>query len=459
MLNKNEKIELTIIDITFDGLGVGKYSDAEVSNFTVFVKNALIGDVIDCHIVKVLAHHAFGIIEKIIVPSVDRITPACKSFPKCGGCTFQNLSYQAELEYKKKNVIAAFNANYRKEYPQVDNTVPSPSITGYRNKVQYPISADGTFGFYAKKSHRTENVDGCILQPELFGEILTITEEFIKKYNISVYNEVTGTGLIRHLYLRQAPNTNETLVCIVINGKDLPHKQQLVSELIKIKEISSIILNINMQKTNVVLGRECRLLWGYDYITDELCGLKLRISPLSFYQINSKQAENIYKFAGEIAEITDKDVLLDLYCGTGTIGLSLAKRVKKIIGIEIIKSAIDNAIFNAEQNNISNAEFYCGDASDSIDIISKLDDQSKPSIIIVDPPRKGLDEKTINTINTLLPEKLIYISCNPATQARDIALINNDNSYFINSITPFDMFPRTSHVETVILMSRIEKEI
>jgi len=454
VIKKNDKIELQITDVTFDGLGVAKYSDSEANSFVIFVKNAIIGDHIDCHITKVLAKHAYGIIDRIIQPSPDRINPACGSFTKCGGCTYLNTKYESELIYKHRAVKAAFRNNYAKPIPEIAPVVPSPQISGYRNKVQYPISQDGVFSFYAKRSHRPQRINGCLLQPECFEAITSAVENYISSHNVSCYNEETGNGLIKYLYIRRAPSTGETMVCIVINGKNLPHKEQLTTELSKIDGVTSIYMNINTAQTNVILGKECVLLWGSEYITDVLCGLKFRISPLSFYQINSQQAERIYTDVAKKAGIAKDDVLLDLYCGIGTIGLSLASKVKKVIGIEIVQSAVENAYDNAFINKIKNADFFCSDASNALKILTEGDKETRPTAIIVDPPRKGLDAKTIAAVKEFKPRVLAYISCNPPTQARDLALINDNDEYEITDITPYDMFPRTGHVENLLILKR-----
>lgn len=449
MLEKNLIVEVSVIDISNEGFGIAKYSDDTLNDFVIFIKNALVGDIVDCKIVKVLTHYAFGIIDRIIEPSPNRITPACPSFSKCGGCNFLNCTYEEELRIKKKNLENIFKINYGTDIPEISPVVPSPEITKYRNKVQYPISSDGHFSFFSKHSHRTQDVSGCVLHPELFKKISQIIENHIHKYNISCYDETRGSGLIRNLYIRQAPKTGETMVCLVVNGNDIPHKKQLVQELSLIPEIVSIYLNINRKDTNVVLGHEFILLWGKEYIVDNLCGLSFCISPDSFYQINSRQTEQLYNFVKESVPWDPDEVLLDLYCGIGTIGLTLAEKVKEVVGIEIVGNAVKNAERNKRINNMDNISFICNDVGKAIN-----DLQKKPSSIIVDPPRKGLDGNTIQKIKEVLPKHLIYISCNPATLTRDLSIINSEKDYSITSITPFDMFPRTCHVECVTMMTK-----
>lgn len=455
MINKNDIIELSITDMTFEGMGVAKYSDDDLSNFVIFIHNAVIGDIADCRIVKVLKNHAYAIIEKIIKPSDDRIHSACSFFSKCGGCTYQNINYETELKYKKNCISHSYKHNYPDYQCDIEDVVPSPSIIGYRNKIQYPLSLEGKFGFYAKRSHRIVPVDHCNLQDDDFGAIIEAVEKYIKRFGIVPYDETTGKGLLRHLYLRKAPSTDEIMVCLVATGSNLPHKEQLTSALSSCKNVKSIFLNINKADTNVILGRECIPIWGKDEITDELCGLKFNISPLSFYQINSEQTENLYNYIINSGMLSKEDILLDICSGIGTISLIAAKKVKHVFGVEIVGQAVNNAYENAALNKIENVNFFRCDMKE----ISTLDSQFKkigdPTVIIVDPPRKGLSEETIEAIKHYLPEKFIYISCNPATQARDISKLNKDKKlYEINKIKPFDMFPRTGHVESVALMSR-----
>lgn len=444
--------------MTFEGLGVARYSDEDIKGFVVFIHNAVVGDIIDCRIVKVLTKMAYGIIENIISPSEDRIAPACPYFPKCGGCTHMNAKYETELKYKKNCVAAAFKNNCPGTDILPEDTVPSPVTRNYRNKIICPLSEDLKFGFFARHSHRIIPVENCCLQDEDFEPIIRTTEEFIRKYDLSAYNEKTGTGLIRNLYLRKAHATGEIMVCLVINGSDIPHKEQFTTMISACKGVESIYININRKMTNVVLGKTCVHLWGKESITDILCGLKFRIAPLAFYQINSEQTENLYRFVAENAGLTKNDTVIDLYCGIGTIGLSIADRVKSVLGIEVVEQAVNNACENTELNKIKNAEFYPAKAENLVEVIRSLPKFKEPDAIIVDPPRKGLGEQTIAAVLELAPKKLIYISCNPATQARDIAMLNKDNpTYEIKRITPFDMFPRTGHVESVVFLTNTEK--
>lgn len=455
MLNKNDIVELTVTDMTFEGLGVAKYTNDDLLDFVVFIHNAVIGDVADCKIVKVLKNHAFAIIDKIIMPSPDRVHSLCPSFSKCGGCTYQNINYETELKYKKNCIIHAFKCNYPDYDCEITDVVPSPVINGYRNKVQYPLSSDKKFGFFAKRSHRIVEVEKCNLQDEDFSKIISVVEKFIKDFNIQPYDEITKTGLVKHLYLRKAHSTGEIMVCLVTTNSNLPHKEQFTSAVSACKNVKSIYLNINKRFDNVILDKNCILIWGSEDITDILCGLKFKISPLAFYQINSVQAENLYNYIAKCGILSQEDILLDICSGIGTITLAMSKFVKHAYGVEIVKDAVNNAYDNAYLNKISNAEFFHCDMSRISSLNEQFDKNGKPTVIIADPPRKGLSDEAVETIKTFLPEKLIYISCNPSTQARDIAKLNAEEKlYKIISIKPFDMFPRTGHVESVAIMLR-----
>lgn len=455
MLNKNDIIELTVTDMTFEGMGVAKYSGDGLCDFVIFIHGAVMGDVADCRIVKVLKKHAFAIIEKIIVPSDDRIHAVCPVFSKCGGCTYQNINYETELRYKRKCIQNAFRCNYPDFGGEIPEVVASPVITGYRNKVQYPLSEDGSFGFFAKRSHRIVKVDRCNLQDPSFGSIIKAVEEYIKEFGIHPYDEKTGTGLLRHLYLRKAHSTGEIMVCLVATSSNLPHKEQLTSALSACEGVTSIYLNVNKNQGNVILGRECIPIWGNEAINDILCGLKFKISPLSFYQINSAQTENLYSYIANSGFLSKDDVLLDICSGIGTISLIMASKVKHVYGIEIVEQAVNDAYQNAAANKITNADFFRCDMGKIDSLEHHFKKTGAPTVMIADPPRKGLSEETVEAIKKYLPEKFIYISCNPATQARDLALLNKEEKlYEITEMRPFDMFPRTGHVENVVFMSR-----
>ncbi len=447
-VQKNQDIELKIDGITTQGWGVGHYN-----GLAVFVANTAIGDTIIAHIIKAKKNYAIAKLLKIITPAADRYEPDCSVFSQCGGCSFRHITYDSELKIKYKRVEDSFL-----RIGHIDIT-PQPvigceMIDGYRNKAQYPVSFDGELkiGFYAPNSHRIVGCKDCKLQPDEFTTALNIFEDFIKQYNISVYNEKENSGLLRHIYLRKAISTGEILACAVINGKSLPNADKL-AELLKnnIPMLKGFVININQQDTNVILGEKCKTIWGQDYITDILCGCKFKISILSFYQVNSVQAEKLYEKAREYAHLSKNDVLLDLYCGTGTIGITMASDVKKLIGVEIIEQAVEDAKVNAKLNGIENATFICGDASDATKELEKTGE--KPNVVLVDPPRKGLSKEVIETVANMQPKRIVYISCDPATLARDCEIFEG-LSYKVQEVTPVDMFPRTAHVECVCLLTR-----
>lgn len=449
MLKKNEEFNLKITGYTSEGGGVGKFDGQ-----AVFVENTAIGDEILCHIIKAKNTYAIGKAMKIIKPSKSRIEPECEAFKSCGGCSFAHIKYEEELKAKEQKVIDAFK-RIGGISPKFAPIIPSPETTRYRNKAQYPVRRENgilNIGFYAKKSHRVIDGGDCLLQPVEFTEIIEVFRKWINDNNITVYSENTNLGLLRHIYLRKAFATDEIMVCVVINGKTLPCYENLLSELKSVDGFKTLVLNMNRQNTNVVLGDECISLYGDGYITDILCGVKVKISPLSFYQVNRNGAERLYNKAAEYAGLTGEEDILDLYCGTGTIGLSMAQKVKSLIGVEIIPEAIEDAKTNAELNNIKNARFICGDASLAAEKLK--DDGITPQVIILDPPRKGCAEELLKTVAQINPQKIVYVSCDPATLARDCARLL-ELGYAVNEVTPVDMFPRTSHVESVALLEKI----
>ncbi len=447
-MKKNDIVELNIVDITLDGSGVGK-----LDGLAVFVPNAVTGDVLLVKILKVKSNLAYGKIEEIITPSPLRQNTDCSISQRCGGCSFRHITYAAELNIKENTVKNNF-----KRLARID-VLLEPIFSGeqyrYRNKAQYPVSVvdgDVKVGFYSNHTHRVVPCENCLLQPEEFSKIADVIVNFIKKYNISVYNEADKQGLVRHLYLRKAVETKQIMVCLVINGNDLPYSDELVKALRQADYgITSVMLNHNLRDTNVIMGDKCTVLYGDDHITDVLCGVKVKISPLSFYQVNHFVAEKLYEKAAEYVEPNDKTII-DLYCGAGTIGLSMAKKAKKIYGVEIVPEAVEDAKFNAKENGIDNAEFFCGDAKEAANELKTIG--VKPDAVIVDPPRKGCDVELINIIcEDFSPSRVVYVSCDPATLARDCKLFA-EKGYKVIKAAPFDMFPRTGHVETVALLEK-----
>ena len=449
MLKKNDEIQLTVKSCTVQGSGVCDYN-----GMTVFVRGAVTGDHVIAHIIKVKKTYAVGIIKKITQRSPIRIKPQCAVSEKCGGCCFAHISYDAELEIKQKQV----EDNFRR-IGGLDVTIkpiiPSPDSSRYRNKAQYPVGSDGKFasiGFYAPMTHRIIDCADCYLQPEDFKKVVDIFRDWIRERKISVYDEVAHKGILRHIYLRKGFVTGEIMVCLVANSRDVPFTDELIETLkAEVEGLRSVILNVNTKNTNVVLGSECITLYGSDYITDELCGLKFNISPLSFYQVNHDGAEILYNKAKEYAALTGKESLIDLYCGTGTIGLTMAREAGQLVGVEIIEQAVENAKKNAELNGIENSRFICGDASKAAEIL--LQEGIKPDVVILDPPRKGCDGALVETVSKMSPERIVYVSCDSATLARDCARFLEEG-YKVEEATPVDMFPRTGNVETVVLLSQ-----
>ncbi len=446
VLNKNDEIRLTVTTLTSMGSGLGRFND-----MAVFVDGAAPGDELLVHIIKVKKNYAVGKIKKILRKADCRIDSDCIHDSRCGGCAYRHISYSKELEIKKQTVTDALQRIGGLDI-EAEEILSIKEPVHYRNKAQIPIGLgpDGeiNIGFYSKRTHRIINSDNCLLQSEDFHAIISGIRKYIAESSVMVYDEKTGKGLLRHIYLRQAKKTKEIMVCLVINGDSIPKKQNLINRLTALDEnIKSIVLNINKKNTNVILGDECITLWGSDFIEDELCGLKFRISPLSFYQVNPKGTELLYNKAKEYAELTGKETLLDLYCGTGTIGLTMADKVKSLIGVEIIPQAIDNAKENAALNSITNARFICDDATGAAKTL--YDEGIRPDVVILDPPRKGCSADVVKTVSDMQPDRIVYVSCDPATLARDLALFG-EQGYETKKVTAVDMFPRTTHVETVV---------
>lgn len=443
LLNKNDDIELDIDSVSLTGSGVGRYN-----GLAVFVPATAPGDRIRAHIIKAKKSFAVGKCTEILVPSSDRTENDCPAYPGCGGCSFRHMSYDAELALKYDAVREAFA-----RIGGIDITprsiIGAQSPDGYRNKAQYPVGRENgelKIGFYSRRSHRIVDCRACRLAPPEFETILNIVAEWIEKYNISVYDEAEKCGAVRHIYLRKAFATGEIMLCIVSAQRLLPHTDELVSALSDIGGIKSILININPDDTNAVLGSECIMLKGDGCITDVLCGVRVHISPLSFYQVNREQAEKLYRKAADYAEPEKAGLLLDLYCGAGTIGLSMADRAAELIGVEAVAPAVEDARRNTAANGITNAQFICADAGEAAEKL--LSEGRRPDVVILDPPRKGCSEQTINAAAKMSPDRIVYVSCDPATLARDCAAFRA-LGYEVAEATPVDLFPRTAHVETV----------
>ena len=448
---KNTTIEIDITDLNNLGCGVGRY-DGKV----VFVKGAVKGDRVSARIIKENKSFLVGKLEEVKVSSPMRIEKdECDAPLSCGGCVYRHVTYECELALKREYVENAFRKAGISDVEVLD-TLCAGRSGGYRNKAQYPVTKtkDGIrAGFYASKTHNIVPAEHCAIQSPLFEPIVKAVCEFATKRNISAYDEESGRGLLRHIYLRIGERTGQIMLCIVINGDELPYSDELVCCVReKFEGITGILLNINKKNTNVVLGDKYKLLWGCDHIEDELCDLRFKISPASFYQINRDGAELLYGKARELASLTGDELLLDLYCGTGTIGLSMARSVRHLIGIEIVPSAVECATENARANGIDNADFICADAG-SKEVILDATGGVRPDVVVIDPPRKGSTRELIETLSRLDVPKVVYVSCDADTLARD-CVIFREFGYKMGDVQPVDMFPRTGHVESVVCLTR-----
>ena len=453
-VKKNEEYIVDIIDNGFEGEGIAK-----INNFIIFIPNSIKGEKVKVLIVKVLSSHAFGKVIEIIQKSENRIESDCKTYKRCGGCSLRHIQYAETLNMKRNAVQSLVNKTLQTKI-KVEETLGMENPYHYRNKAQYPVGIDKegkpVIGVFANRTHEIIPIEKCLIQDEQTEEISKYIVNYIAENHISIYNENTRKGLVRHIVTKIGKKTNEIMVVIVINGNEIPNEKKFVETLVgKFPKIKTIVKNINEKNTNVILGEKNITMYGKGYIEDKLGELTFKISPLSFYQVNPVQAEKLYTIGVESANITKKDVVFDLYCGIGTISLFMAKYAKKVYGIEIVKQAVEDAAQNAKMNGIENAEFIAGDVEEVLDDLIN-NKKIIPDIVMVDPPRRGLDKMSIQNILKIKPKKLVYISCNPATLVRDLKEL--EESYEINSIKPVDMFPFTSHVECVALIGRKDNE-
>lgn len=450
---KNDLVTLEISDIGVDGEGIGK-----AEGFTVFVKDAVIGDTVVAKIMKAKKNFGYGRLMEIVKPSPYRVEPECALARQCGGCQLQALSYEKQLEFKEKKVrghlerIAGFT------------DIPMEPIIGmeypyhYRNKAQFPVgrNKDGKIvtGFYAGRTHSIIENRDCALGVSVNKEVLDRVIAYMEKYDVEPYDEVSGTGLVRHILVRYGFFTGEVMVCLIINGVKLPAEDKLIESLCEIKGMTSITLNVNREKSNVILGKRLIRLWGQAYITDKIGDVSYQISPLSFYQVNPYQTQKLYAKALEYAGLTGEETVWDLYCGIGTISLFLAQQAKFVRGVEIVPQAIEDARRNAELNGIENVEFFVGKAEEVLP-----EEYEKhgvyADVIVVDPPRKGCDEVLLRTIVVMKPKRVVYVSCDSATLARDLKYLCEEG-YKVEKVCPVDQFGNTVHVETVVLMSKVK---
>lgn len=442
-VKKNEKYTVDIIDNGYNGEGIAK-----IEGFTVFIPNAIKGEKVRIVIVKVLTSHAFGKIVEILEKSKHRKESECTTYKRCGGCSLRHIEYEQTLKMKQNAVQSLVNKTLKNKV-KVQEMLGMENPQNYRNKAQYPvgINKEGkpVMGVFANRTHEIIPINDCFIQNKETEKIAKFIFDFVVENNISIYNEITRKGLIRHIVTKIGKKTNEIMCIIVINGIEMPKEKELVEAVTsKFQNVKSIVKNINMKNTNVILGKENINLYGEGYITDKLGEYIFKISPLSFYQVNPVQAEKLYNIAVEKAKISKDDVVFDLYCGIGTISLFMAKYAKKVYGIEIVEEAIDSAKENARTNGIDNTEFIAGDVEEVLnDLINTK--SIIPDIVMVDPPRRGLDNKSIENILKIKPKRLVYISCNPATLVRDLKKL--EEMYDIDSMKPVDMFPYTNGIE------------
>lgn len=452
MLSKNKEYVVDIVDIGQGGVGIGKYE-----GFTVFVEGGLIQDKVKVRINKSKKNYAVGDIVEIIEKSPFRVDRICSDDLKdCGGCQIQELDYNKQLELKTNEVKQVISRIGKLENVKIHETIGMQSPCRYRNKAQFPIqniNGETAIGFYKKKSHDVIPTDMCVIQHDINDKIIKIIKTYIQAYNVSIYNETTHTGVLRHLVTKVGFTTNEVMVVLVANGTNLPHLNELASVLEEnIPGFKTLVLNINKAKTNVILGKENKVIYGNGKINDYIGDLIFEISPLSFFQVNPVQTEVLYNKALEYAELKENDNVFDIYCGIGSISLFLAQKATKVYGIEIVEDAIKDAKINAKLNNLDNVEFYVGKAEE---VVPKMYSEGKTAnVVVVDPPRKGCDEKVLDTIVSMKPDRVVYVSCNPSTLARDLAYLD-ERGYKCVEIQPVDMFPHTMHVETVAKLRRV----
>ncbi len=447
---KNTIYSLTIIDADMDGNGVGK-----LDGFPIFVKDTVIGDVAEVKLIKVKKNYGYGRLIRLIQPSANRVEPYCDVARQCGGCQLSFYSYPEQLRFKENKV-----KNHLERIGKVTDYLLRPIIGmedpfHYRNKAQFPVgrNKEGKLiaGFYAGRTHSIIEHKDCMIGCRENKAILEVILKFMEAYQIEPYQEETHTGLVRHILIRKGYYTKEIMVCVIINGKRLPYAEELAERLQIFERITSIMVNCNQEKTNVILGKELITVWGKDFITDFIGGICFQISPLSFFQVNPIQTEQLYKKALEYAKLSGKEIVWDLYCGIGTISLFLAQKAKKVYGVEIVERAVENAKENAKRNQIENVEFFTGKAEEVFPAWYRKY-QERADVVVVDPPRKGCEEGLLLTIAEMKPERIVYVSCDSATLARDVGILDG-LGYRLVEATPVDMFPQTVSVETVVMLS------
>lgn len=449
MVEKNKEYIFDIISQGYEGEGIAKIDN----KYPIFIEGALKGEKVKVRIVKVNKNFAYGKLMEVLDASEERVNPPCAIYKRCGGCKLQHASYKAQLDFKWDRVKDCVSKIGKLDPSIVKYPLGMENHWRYRNKVQLPIgliNGEVKIGFFAPRSHDIIDMESCLIQDEIGDKVVKLTREWIEKFNIRPYNvdgEYDEKGIVRHIMIRRGFTTNEVMVVLVTNGEKLPHKEEFVDLMVKnIPEIKSVIQNINSKKTNVILGLESKTLWGEDTISDYIGDFRFNISPLSFFQVNPTQTEVLYGKALEYANLTGNEEVFDAYCGTGTITLFISQKAKKVYGVEIIPQAIDNAWINAKENKVENVEFFVGESE--VVIPDLINNGVKADVVVVDPPRKGCDKKLLDAITNIDAKKIVYVSCDPSTLGRDLAILE-ENGYKTLEVQPVDMFPNTSHVENV----------
>ena len=447
-VEKNKEYVVEIIDNGFEGEGIAK-----IEGYTIFVPNAIKGEKVKILIVKVLSSHAFGKIIEMIEASKYRVESDCSTYKRCGGCNLRHIKYEKTLEMKQNAVQSLVNKTLNNKI-KVSKVVGMENPFYYRNKAQYPVGLDKNgnpvIGVFANRTHEIIQMQDCKIQHKESEKIAKYIFDLWNKKNLSIYNETTGKGLLRHIVIKIGFKTNEIMCILVVNGVDIPNEAQIIEQIVnRFPNVKTIVKNINTKNTNVILGQKNINIYGDGTISDELGNLVFKISPLSFYQVNPVQTEKLYSIGVEAAKITNDDVVFDLYCGIGTISLFMAQYAKKVYGVEIVEQAVEMAKENAIINGIDNVDFFAGDVEHVLDDLIN-GKKIVPDVVMIDPPRKGLDKKSIQNLLSVAPKRLVYISCNPATLVRDLASF--EDKYEIKSITPVDMFPFTSSIESVAVL-------
>ncbi len=448
MLEKNRQYEACVTDYTAEGAGV-----AHVEGCAVFIPNAIAGEKYRIRIEKAAKTWAAGKIVEILEKSPHRLQRECPISASCGGCDFWHMDYAEETRLKAERVRQCLNRIGGESLTEMP-ILAAPTCKGYRNKAQYPVASQKgrvIAGFFKAGTHQVVENETCLILPPDTDRVRHIVIDYVNQFGISAYDETTGKGLLRHIYVRRGEVSGQVLVCLAVNGRKLPHSEVLVDRLKAVPGFTTLVLSVNTKKGNTVLGDEEIVLFGPGYIEDTLCGLTFRLSPRSFYQVNHHQAERLYEAAIAQAQITKEDLVLDLYCGVGTITLAMAKAAGRVIGVEVVEQAVIDAKENAKRNGIKNAEFFCSDAGK--DALALEEQGIRPDVVVVDPPRKGLNADAIEALSRMSPKRIVYVSCDPATLARDVALLK-DRGYRLQSAQAADLFPRCSHVESIVCLSK-----